>query len=180
MIMSMQLLVSGFLFLFFTAFQHAYLQEPECLEQLDFFIGVWVMDTRDMQRDGSFSKGRAVSSVYEILDGKALQDDFRSLNEQGSVVFRGTSIKSCLEEEPGYIITWIMPGKEGFTHLRAGWENGILAGEGEGYDDFGAFKERFEYYHISDNCYSFRMHRSYDNGKTWLHNFSTIEAIKKQ
>lgn len=161
-------------------FNRADAQDSECLEKLDFFIGEWILETRDMQRDGSFRKGSALSSVYFILDGYALQDDFRSINGQGEVTFRGTGIKSCLDEHSGYIITWIMPGIEGLSDLRASWENGILAGKGEGYDHIGTFKERFEYYNISDSSYSFRMDRSYDMGKTWLQNFSRIEATKKQ
>ena len=166
--------------LLLTAFYRAGAQEAGCLERLEFFTGEWIMETRDMQRDGSFRKGKAHSSVYFILDGYALQDDFRSINRQGEVTFRGTSIKSCLDDQPGYIITWIMPGMEGLTDLRASWENGILIGEGEGYDHIGSFKERFEYFNISDSSYSFRMDRSYDRGKTLLHDFSRIEAKKKR
>lgn len=166
--------------LLLTALERAGAQESVCLKHLEFFIEIWILETHDMQQDGSFRKGKALSSVYFILDGYALQDDFRSLNRQGEVTFRGTSIKSCLDKQPGYIITWIMPGMEGLTDLRASWENGTLKGEGEGYDNIGSFKERFEYFNISNSSYSFRMDRSYDKGKTWLHNFSRIEAKKKQ
>lgn len=166
--------------LILTAFNRVGAQKSGCLERLEFFTGEWILETLDMQRNGSFRKGKAHSTVYFILDGYALQDDFRSINRQGEVTFRGTSIKSCLHEQPGYIVTWMMPGLEGLTDLRASWENGILKGEGEGYDHIGSFKERFEYFNISDSSYSFRMDRSYDSGKTWLHNFSRIEAIKKR
>lgn len=156
------------------------MQGPGCLKQIDFFIGEWNLITRDLQRDGSYKKGKASSSAYYILDGKAIQDDFRSVNRSGEVVFRGTSIRSCNEKTSKHIIAWIMPGKEAITDLRATWTGGILTGEGEGYDDFGAFIERFTYSNITDSSYSFRMHRSYDKGRIWLQNFSSIEATKKQ
>lgn len=174
----MQLYLS-FLILF-TANAPGLLTGPGCLQQIDFFIGEWNLVTRDLQSDGSFVQGQAISTAYHILDRKAIQDDFRSLNSNGKVIFRGTSIRSCLEDTTGYVIAWIMPGKEGYTDLRARWKDGILAGEGEGYDDYGSFRERFTYFNITDSSYSFRMHRSYDQGQTWLTNFSSIEATRKR
>lgn len=167
------------LFLLLPIIPQAFSQEPGCLPQIDFFIGEWSLVTMDMQRDGSFLEGEALSSAYYILDGKAIQDDFRSLNDNGRVVFRGTSIRSCIEGTSRYLIAWIMPGKEAYTDLKATWKDGILTGDGQGYDDLGGFRERFIYFNITDSSYSFRMHRSYDGGKTWLYNFSQIEAKKE-
>ena len=155
-------------------------KESECLRRLRFFIGEWELQTRDLQPDGSFKKGQAISSARYILDQTAIQDDFKALDDSGEVIFRGITIRSCRTDSPGYIIIWVMPGREGLTDLRANWEHDRLSGEGKGYDDYGNFLERFEYYHITDSSYSFRMQRSYDNGKTWLKSFSSIEATKTQ
>ena len=154
--------------------------QPSCLQYIDFFRGEWNLVTRNLQRDGSYVTGEAVSTAYVILDGNAIQDDFRSLNEKGEVIFRGTSIRSCLEETSEYLIAWVMPGREGYTHLRALWSKGVLGGEGQGFDGYGPFRERFRYFNITDSSYSFQMDRSYDEGQTWLLNFSTIKATKKQ
>lgn len=167
-------------FLLLTFFSQAFAQQPGCLKPIDFFIGEWNLSTRDMQQNGSIAEGEARSNAYYILDGRAIQDDFRSIDRSGNVEFRGTSIRSCDEDRSKYIIAWLMPGKEGITDLRATWSEGILSGEGEGYDEFGAFMERFTYFNITDSSYSFRMQRSYDEGRTWLQNFSSIEATKKQ
>jgi hypothetical protein len=70
----------------------AFSQDTKGLEMLDFFIGEWDLTTSDLQPDGSFATGKATSSVYYILDGRAIQDDFRALDQQGNIVFRGTSI----------------------------------------------------------------------------------------
>jgi hypothetical protein len=72
-----------------------------------------------------------------------------------------------------------MAGRKGLTDIQAEWKDGKLVGKGEGYDGYGSFKERFEYYNISDNSYTFRMDRSYDGGETWLKNFNRIEATRK-
>jgi len=155
----------------------AFSQYPEGLEKLDFFIGEWELTTCNLQQDGTVATGKATSSAYHILDGQAIQDDFRGYDEHGNIVFRGTSIQSYSSDQPQYLITWIMAGRKGLTDIRAEWKGGKLVGKGEGYDGFGSFKERFEYYNISDSSYTFQMDRSYDGGETWLKNFN-IEAYK--
>ena len=150
----------------------------QSLSTLDFFIGTWKLQTIDIQPDGSFVKGQAISEVKYILDGYAIQDDFMMLNREGEVVFRGTSIRSYNQQSGKYQIAWIMPGHRGFTDIEAEWNGGKLISTGKGYDAFGDFLERFEYYDITDKSYSFRMDRSYDGGKTWIKDYSQMTATK--
>jgi len=146
------------------------------LEELDFFIGEWVIETKDIQPNGTFKTGKAKSSVKYILDGYAIQDDYLMLDDNDSVVFRGTSIRSFNMNTAKYQIVWIMPGITGITDISAEFVENKLVGKGKGYDDNGAFLERFEYYNISQESYSFKMDRSYDNGNNWIINFGTFEA----
>lgn len=150
--------------------------QPDGLDRLDFFVGEWELETIDIQPDGSFLQGRARSVVTPILDGDALQDVFMSLNEQGEVVFKGISIRSYNQASGKFQIVWIMPGHRGITDLEGEWVNGKLVSTGRGYDAMGSFIERFEYYDITENTYSFRMDRSYDGGNTWIENFGRIRA----
>ena len=150
------------------------------LKKLDFFIGEWLLETRDIQPDGSFKKGTAKSSVTYILDGYAIQDDYRVLDENKTIIFRGTSIRSFNVQTGKYQIVWMMPGLTGLTDITADFIDSRLVGKGKGYDENGSFIERFEYYNISKDRYSFKMDRSYDNGKNWINNFGTFEAKRIQ
>lgn len=64
------------------------------LQNLNFFIGEWSLETLDIQPDGTFKKGRAKSVVKYILNKRAIQDDFLMLNENEQVIFIGLSIRS--------------------------------------------------------------------------------------
>lgn len=148
------------------------------LQSLDFFIGEWNLVTIDKQADGTIRKGRAKSSAKYILDGTAVQDNFLQLDQNGKVVFRGTSIRSYNRRTGKFQIVWIMPGIKGLTDISAEWKGDKFVSTGKGYDPSGEFLERFEYYNITEDSYSFRMDRSYDGGKTWIENFGRIEAKK--
>ena len=150
--------------------------QKEGLSKIDFFIGTWDLETTDIQPDGSFKKGKARSEVKYILDGYAMQDNYLILNSSDEIVFRGTSIRSYNPRTDKFQIVWIMPGYKGITDIQAEWKEGKLISTGKGYDYAGEFLERFEYYDIKKNSYSFKMDRSYDGGETWIENFGRIEA----
>ena len=150
----------------------------EGLKKIDFFIGKWDIETIDIQQDGSFSEGRALSEVKYILNGEAIQDDFLVLNSRNDIVFRGISIRSFNARTNKFQIVWIMPGYSGLTDIEAEWINGKLVSTGKGYDQAGEFLERFEYYDITENSYSFKMDRSYDGGNSWVENFGRMNATR--
>lgn len=150
--------------------------QNEGLKKLDFFIGEWELVTKASRPDGSVAIGKARTKAYYTLDKAAIQDDFYALDPNDNVVFRGTSIRSYNRQTGKYQIVWVMPGVNGMTDISGVMANGKLVTTGKGYDDRGEFLERFEYYNIKPDRYSFKMDRSYDGGNTWLTNFSTFEA----
>lgn len=152
--------------------------QNEGLKKLDFFIGEWELTTKASRPDGSVMMGKARTKAYYILDQTAIQDDFFALDPNDNVVFRGTSIRSYNRQSGKYQIVWVMPGVNGITDISGVMSNGKLVTTGKGYDGNGEFLERFEYYNIKPDSYSFKMDRSYDGGKTWLVNFSSFDAKK--
>lgn len=106
------------IYLFVMIVEVCHSQEASELEKLEFFLGEWNLTTSDLQPDGSFKVGKATSTVYYILDGGALQDDFRGYDQHGNISFRGTSIRSYSSEQSVYVVIWIMAGREGLTDIR--------------------------------------------------------------
>ena len=146
------------------------------LKKLDFFIGEWSLTTKDLTPSGAIISGKARTKAYYILDKAAIQDDFYMLGQNDQVVFRGTSIRSFNRQSGKYQIVWVMPGVDGIIDISGVLSNGKLVTTGKGYDGRGEFLERFEYYDIKPDSYSFKMDRSYDGGKTWLLNFSSFDT----
>ncbi len=111
--------------------------------------------------------GKARTHAYRILDGQAIQDDWRSLDREGNVIFHGTSIRTWSEAAGKWVIHWVMAATPGHTYIEAVWNDGELHGNGRGFDQRGQFEERFRYHDITDSSYSFLLERTYDGGKTW-------------
>lgn len=152
--------------------------QPHPMDSLAFFIGEWDLHTYDIQPDGSYKEGRARSTAYRVLDGFAIQDDFRQVDTLGTVIFRGTSLRSYNPATQLYQVVWVMPGVSGITDLRGRFEGDDLVLTGEGYDVIGTFLEEARYFDITANSYSFTLKRSYDGGQTWIDPFGTIEAVR--
>ena len=131
---------------------------------LDFFIGKWEVELLDA---GGNVTGQAQTHAYWILDGSAMQDDWRSLDRQGNVVFSGTSVRTFVPATGRWAIHWIPANTAGYTYIDAEWIDGELQSTGAGFDARGAFKERFRYFDITPVSYTFKMERSYDDGATW-------------
>ena len=146
--------------------------------QIEPFIGRWEMISFDKQPNGQVTETRSTSHAFWILDGYAVQDDFRALSGSGSVIFRGTSIRTYDPQTDTWLIRWLMVGDPGMTDIRARWVDGRMIGEGTGTDYRGEFRERFEYRFPDPDHYVFTMDRSYDGGTTWIEAFNRIEATR--
>lgn len=152
--------------------------ESSPMEKLSFFEGNYRVTSTEIQRDGSYITRKAFTSGRFIHNGNALIDEYIMKNDQGEITFRGMSIRSFNPRKKSYQIVWLMPGHNGLTDLTAIWKDGKWIGKGEGYDDSGSFLERFTYSEITDNSYTFRMDRSYNNGKNWIEDFNVMRAVR--
>ena len=153
---------------------------PAETAQLDWMIGEWDLVSKNKMQDGSYFTHKATSTVYYVLDGYAIMDDFRALDDKGNATFRGTSFRTFDPRAKKWSIKWVMAGEPGMTDIVAEMKDGKLVMEGKGYDGYGKFLERAEYYDLSDDHYSFRLARSYDGGTTWIEDLNLIEATKKK
>ncbi|MGE0552835.1 MAG: DUF1579 family protein [Gemmatimonadales bacterium] len=158
---------------------HAKAQDHDpSLAELAFMVGRWSLALEDRQPNGSIRRSRGTSEVRLVLDGRALQDDFRALDAAGRVVFRGTSFRAPNPRTGGWSIKWMMVGDPGYTIIEAVFDSAgrTLTGTGRGEDLAGRFEERFVYRFHGADRYEFDMDRTYDGGKSWIVGFSRIEA----
>ncbi len=151
---------------------------PAGLAQLDWIMGEWDLVSKSKQRDGSYSSHKANSKVYYALDGFAIMDEFRALDDQNQVVFRGVSFRTFVPATGKWSIKWVMANESGMTDIVAEFKDGTLVMEGKGTDGFGPFLEKAVYFDISEDHYSFKLDRSYDGGQTWIEGMNLIEATR--
>lgn len=153
---------------------------PPETAQLDWMIGNWDIVSKDLQPDGSHTTSKARMTIYYVLDGFAIQEDFRALDQQGKVVFRGMAVRSFDPVAKQWTITWLMANVPGITEVIGEFKDGQFIQTGKGFDGMGKFISRATYSGIGPDHFSFKLDRSYDNGKTWLEGFNLIEAERME
>ena len=137
---------------------------PGPLKKLGFCIGDW--EIRPLNAPDGV-KPVARMHAYWTLDGHALFADYRGLNRQGKVVFRGTSFRTYDPKNKKYYMKWMVAGKGDYTLISGNFENEALVTTGQGIDQRGDFIERYSFFDIKPNQFKFKLERSYDDGKSW-------------
>ncbi len=148
-------------------------------EAFTFLVGEWEIEMLVMP-DGATAGRRAISSVRRFLDGTALLDEIRHVDESGQVNFRGASFRTYIPERDRWYVVWMMANVEGYSELRAEVIDGEVRTTGQGRDPGGELLERGRYHDISVDAYSFTLERSYDGGKTWIRPFVSYEAVRRR
>lgn len=143
----------------------------------DFLLGEWEIAMLVMP-EGTTVGRRAISHVRRILDGTALFDEIRHVDEAGQVNFRGASFRTYVPDSDGWYVVWMMANVEGYSALRAEVVDGDVRTAGQGSDPGGELIERGRYHDISADGYSFTLERSYDGGRTWMRPFVSFRATR--
>lgn len=144
----------------------------------DFLLGGWEIAMLVMP-EGTTVGRRAISQVHRILDGTALFDEIRHLDEAGQVNFRGASFRTYVPDSDVWYVVWMMANVEGYSALRAEVVDGEVRTTGQGRDPGGELIEQGRYHDISADGYSFTLDRSYDSGKTWMRPFVSFRATRR-
>lgn len=144
----------------------------------DFLLGEWEIAMLVMP-EGTTVGRRATSQVRRILDGTALLDEIRHLDEAGQVNFRGASFRTYVPDRNEWYVVWMMANVEGYSELRAEVVDGEVRTSGRGRDPGGELIERGRYFDISADGYSFTLDRSYDGGKSWIRPFVSYRATRR-
>ena len=147
-------------------------------DAFDFALGEWEIAMLVMA-EGSTVGPRAISRVHRILDGAALLDEIRHLDDAGQVNFRGASFRTYSPDSDTWYVVWVMANVDGYSELRAEVIDGEVRTTGQGRDAGGTLIERGRYYDISADGYSFTLDRSYDSGKTWIRPFVSYRATRR-
>ena len=124
-----------------------------------FLLGEWDIAMLTMP-EGSTVGRRATLNVHRILDGAALLDEIRHVDDAGQVNFRGATFRTYLPDKDRWYVLWMMANIEGCTELEAQVIDGEVHTTGKGRDPWGALAERGRYYDISGDGFSFTLERS--------------------
>src|SRR3989304_4261445 len=87
-------------------------------DAFDFLLGEWEIAMLTMP-EGSTVGHRAILNVHRILDGAALLDEIRHVDQGGHVNFRGATFRTYLPDRDRWYVLWMMANVEGYSELDA-------------------------------------------------------------
>jgi hypothetical protein len=143
----------------------------------DFLLGEWDVLMLTLPESSTVGR-RATLKVRPILDGTALLDEIRHIDETGGVNFRGATFRTYLRDRDRWYVLWMMASTRGCTELEAQVIDGEVHTTGKGSDPWGELMERGRYYDISRDGFSFTLERSNDAGVTWIRPFVAFRATR--
>jgi hypothetical protein len=132
----------------------------------DFMIGEWSVEF-DRLPEGARVGRRALATVDRFLDDTAILDQWRHVDESGTVNFRGATFRTYLPDKDLWYMLWMTPGVEGLSELYARRADDEVHTSGNGRDPGGEFVERGRYWTITADTFSFALERSYDTGRSF-------------
>jgi hypothetical protein len=148
-------------------------------EAFSFLVGEWNIEMLVMS-PGATAGRRAISRVRSILDGTALLDEIRHVDELEHVNFRGASFRTYIPDRDRWYVVWMMANIEGYTELYAELVDDEVRTRGQGKDPGGDLIERGRYHDIAVDAYSFTLDRSDDSGRTWIRPVVSYRAIRRK
>jgi hypothetical protein len=142
--------------------------DVELMEQLVLFgqfIGDWNIRARYPQADGTDIFRTGEVSFRWILSGKAIQDVWSIHLEDGSITPVGTTVRFYDPTIEAWRSTWISPSQgivQRFVARRNGDEIVLECVDGD------RLSERWLFYDIRSDAFSWRSETTGDGGRTWL------------
>ncbi|MCE7994138.1 MAG: hypothetical protein HEP71_19275 [Roseivirga sp.] len=150
---------------------------PE-MKKMEFMIGKWQFNAKFKRQDGSFGKITSRSIVNTTLGGRAIADHYCNVLSNGEIDNVGVTIRSYNPRLQKWLMVFYDLDLGSRTEFTGEFKDGEFHFEGTGLHNGIALLEKVTFYNIEKDGYSWKMDRSYDNGKTWIKDFFSYEAVR--
>ena len=152
---------------------------PKELSQFQFLVGEFECKGKSLLQDGTYASWEAVWKGYYILDGFVFADDFIMVDENGKYTFLGSTYRIFNTKENKWDMRFVDALNTNWINIEGKFIDGEMMQNSERIDSGGnktLIKVVFS--NISDEGFTWKNHRSKDNGKTWLKDAIVIDAKK--
>lgn len=147
-------------------------------QKMDFLIGDWNYKARSLTSQGTFFEQEFFTKCTYMFNETAHKDDFFYTDPNGNLICYGTTIRSYDEQSGQWRMLWVESNLSITTKMTGEYREGSFYFDGQGKDKQGEYLEKIVFYDIEEDSYSWKMDRSYDNGKTWLKNYFSYKATR--
>jgi hypothetical protein len=163
-----------------TAYSGPNPKAPPELSQFAFLIGSWRCDVRVKATDGPWQKYRATWVGRYILDGYAIADEYRMINEAGELIVHGMNFRSYSVERRTWVMRWLDATRSSWVELGPERLGGVrVSQETITFNLVDIFApdaiSRVTFSNISPDHFTWREDKSLDQGRTWTE-FVVIDA----
>ena len=153
---------------------------PPELSQFAFIIGEWRCDVRVNGEDGTSQTYRATWVGRYILDGYAIADEYRMVDQAGELLVHGMNFRSYSLEKKTWIMRWLDGTRSVWVDLGPQELGGVRVNADtivfNLIDRFAPDAiSRVTLSNMSAHRFAWREEKSLDEGRTWS-DFVTIES----
>jgi hypothetical protein len=163
-----------------TAYSGPNPKAPPELSQFAFLIGSWRCDVRVKATDGPWQEYRATWVGRYILDGYAIADEYRMINEAGELIVHGMNFRSYSVDRRTWVMRWLDATRSSWVELGPERLGGVrVSQETITFNLVDIFApdaiSRVTFSNISPDHFTWREDKSLDQGRTWTE-FVVIDA----
>jgi hypothetical protein len=150
--------------------------------QFDFLIGQWELVGQPLattlaQRLHGVGKLPGTWKAWRALEGWGLEDELRLTDPSGNPVLYSHTVRYYDSAARRWSLSAVDVYKGISSTPTAEWRNGEMIVSGAGKDADGrAYISRGTFSKITPTSFTYRLDRSYDNGKKWTEGITRIDA----
>ena len=155
---------------------------PKEATQFDFLVGQWELvavpkATTLAQRLHGAPKLPGTWKAWRALDGFGIEDELRLTDASGNPVLFAHHVRFFESAKRRWSVSGVDVYKGMLTTSSAEWKNGEMTVTGSGTEADGrAYISRAVFTKITPSTFTYRLDRSYDNGKEWTEGVTRIDA----
>ena len=152
------------------------------LTDFSFLVGSHRCISKTMQRDGSIDQHTSIWAGQYILDGYAIADSYREIDDAGNTVRRGSNFRSYDRENEKWVMRWFDPEASSWMALGMDEKGGV-----EVSDDMITFEAdtpemrwKIKFTDISDQGFTWTGSASFDDAKSWYDDVQIISCTREE
>lgn len=150
------------------------------LKNFAFLIGDFEFKGKSLKSRTEYRHYKGVWKSKYVLEGAAIEEDFKILDDTGNTTFHGLTLRSFNAKTNEWVMgffdalspKWYPLGQPTFKDGEITFK-GNLPGLQPGQ------LLQVTFYDIKKNSFKWKSDISPDNGKTWFYNYTVIEATRK-
>ncbi len=154
----------------------------EKLDAFAFIIGQWDCDINFTDEENKSIRNKAIWTGRYILNGNAIEDEYRETNKKGELIRLGLNIRSY-HPKKGWTMKWFDVLNSTWLDLGPKELGGVIVDDSKIIFKHYADQRiivRITFYDITQNSFSWKADVSNDDEKTWQEKVFTIEAKRIQ